>query len=137
MWNAIACPECGCLRSFHSKSKGAEQPKAGAAQGAPLDVDLFYGELEEFLARVRTKAGAAENEDIRKQMEDIYSRKEPLRVALAEVEANIRKRKVELDALNRQTHQQRTNEAARELLPWERRPARHGITAESELRSSV
>ena len=125
MWSYLCCPECDCTWAFHGKADGPAAGEKGppTSEDDPLSVDRLFAEIGKAFSHVMSDPVLSKNEEVLKQIELIQEQKEPLRMSLAEAEANRKARRDQLAVMtetaqmNSALHQKRAEEAARESPP--------------------
>jgi hypothetical protein len=89
MWNWLCCPECDFVFTFKdgaSTGAPAAAPRASSPE-APipgLDLAKVFGEIDRFSSHILSIPAAANNPEIKKQLEIIAAGKEKFKVAHAE-----------------------------------------------------
>lgn len=89
MWNYVSCPSCDFTWSFSvDASAGTSAPPDPAAakvdKKEPLSMDAAFAEMNKFCDHILSVPGAAQNPDIRKQLDALAVVKEQLVLSRAE-----------------------------------------------------
>ena len=113
IWNWICCPSCDYVFSLKAGAAAGSpveppRPAAGpAALGPAIDLAKLFADMDKFTSHVLSVPGAADNHDIKAQLDFVSASKEKLKVTSAEELASRTAVMGQLAALKEKNKQQR------------------------------